>query len=46
MKDFMVFLAFIMLGIFIAALIWSDDEGSLKSVTKHFMENQVSALGN
>ena len=46
MKDFIVFLALTMLGIFIATLIWSDDEGSLKDATKNLMENQITALGD
>ena len=46
MKDFMVFLAFIVLGVFIASLIWSDNDGSLKTITKGLMEQQVNALGS
>lgn len=46
MKDFIVMLGLLMLGIFIATLVWSDNEGSLKDATKDLMESQVNALGD
>lgn len=46
MKDFIVLLAMIILGVFIAMLIISDDEGSLKSASEKFMKGQVQALSD
>lgn len=46
MKDFIVVIAMIILGVFIATLIISDDEGSLKSASERFMKGQVTALGD
>lgn len=45
MKDFIVVVALVMLGIFVAGLIISDDAGSLKTASKGLMEAQVQALG-
>ena len=44
MKDFIVVIAFLILGAFIFGLILSDDSGSLKTATKGLMEAQVQAL--
>ena len=46
LKDFIVVIAMIILGVFIATLIISDDEGSLKSASEKFMKGQVTALGD
>lgn len=46
MKDFIVVMAMIILGVFIATLIISDDDGSLKSASERFMKGQVGALGD
>ena len=45
MKEFIVVIALVVLGVFIAGLILSDDSNSLKSATKDLMEAQVQALG-
>lgn len=45
MKDFIVVIALIILGVTIAGFILSDDEGSLKSASGNFMEKQKQMLG-
>ncbi len=44
MKDFIVLIAFIVLGCFIGALILGDNN-SLKTSSKGFMQKQIEALG-
>lgn len=46
MKDFIVVMAMIILGVFIAMLILSDDDDSLKTASKDLMKSQVDALGD
>ena len=46
MKDFIVVIALLVLGVFIFTLIMGDDEGSLKDATKDLMQAQVQALGD
>ena len=45
MKEFIVVMALVVLGVFIFYLILGDDSGSLKSASKGLMEAQVQALG-
>ena len=47
MKDFIVMIAMIVLGVFIAALILGtggDDSNSLKGASKGLMQNQINQL--
>ena len=44
MKDFIVLIAMIALGTVIFMLILGDDNSSMKSAAKRFMEAQVQAL--
>ena len=49
MKDFIVLISFIILGLFIAALILGtgdNDSGSLKAASRGLMQSQIDKLGD
>ena len=46
MKNFIVVIALLILGVFIFGLIMGDEDTSLKSASRDLMQSQVAALGD